>query len=386
VRALLATVLLLALPATASAARVERTCGPLVPSIDCPVPPLTVTAAPGERNALTLSLDGNDIVVRDAGAPPTAGAGCRQAAADTVRCEALVAGQEVTVAAGDGNDGIDAGALRAGQVTLEGGPGNDFVAGGDGRDVIQGGEGADVLLGAGGNDFLTGDRGDALFDDALDGGPGRDTAAYEERTRPLTVDLGDPAPDGSPGEADRLTTIENVVSGSGDTVLRGDDGPNALAGPYGGARVISSVTGRGGDDRLTGGEVDGGPGDDVVSGRRRARCGTGVDRLFDPRLLAPVPPRDCERIDLDGLVVGVRDVRVRRGAVTLTAERTERGRGTIMIRFGRRTAGRVRVPAASGPRRVTIRVRRGRGAPAVWFDPAAYGVPTRGFAFRAAVG
>ncbi|HEX8085312.1 MAG TPA: hypothetical protein VF529_13550 [Solirubrobacteraceae bacterium] len=374
-------VLLLVLAAPASAARVERRCDPLVPAIDCPVAPVTVVAAAGERNVIAISRDGSGVVVRDTGAPPTAGPGCEALAADAVRCAAAGA-VPLTVAAGDGDDAIDARAAGAVlDVALDGGPGADAIAGTPARDVIDGGAGPDVLVGGDGNDFLTGDEGDAVAADTLDGGAGRDTAGYEERTRPLTVDLADPAPDGAPGEGDRLAGIEDVSSGSGDTVLRGDDGPNGLHAPFGNAGVVSRVTGRGGDDNLTGRVVDGGAGDDALSARVRARCGPGTDRMFDPRLLAPPPPRDCERIDLDGLIVDAKTIRVRGATIRLGVERTERGRGTILVRAGRRTIGRLRVPAAAAPRTVAVRLGRGarRGALAVVYDPAATGVPTRGF-------
>jgi hypothetical protein len=144
--------------------------------------------------------------------------------------------------------------------------------------------------------------------------------------------------------------------------------------------VISRVDGRGGDDQLTGGVVDGGPGDDVVSASRRLRCGPGRDRMFDRRLLAPRPPRDCERIDLDGLVVDIGSVRVAGRTVTLAVERTERGRGRILLRAGRRTIGRVRAPAAEGVVDVSLRAtRRVPRAVSVVLDPSKTGVPTRGF-------
>ena len=379
-RTALALALLLALPATAGAARVERRCDPLVPAIDCPVAPLTVTAAAGERNELVLRREGAAVVVVDRATPPTAGPGCEQAATDAVRCP-VDAPFALGVDAGDGADAIDAGAVGAVlDVALEGGAGDDWIAGTPQRDALDGGPGADVLLGGDGNDFLTGDPGDTIAADALDGGPGRDTAGYEDRTRPLTVDLADPAPDGAPGEGDRFSAIENVASGSGDTVLRGDDGPNSLQAPFGNTGVVSRVEGRGGDDGLTGREVDGGPGDDAVSARVRVRCGPGTDRMFDARLLAPAPPRDCERIDLDGLIVDLTTLRATRGAVRFRAELTERRAGVILVRAGRRTVGRRRAPR--GTRTTTIRLRRARGALALVYDPAKVGPQTRGFRLR----
>ncbi|HEX8122629.1 MAG TPA: calcium-binding protein [Solirubrobacteraceae bacterium] len=413
---LLAVAAALAASDAASAAVVERRCGPLVDPIDCRVAPLVVTAAPGEANRLSFSHDGRAVTVRDAGAPPTAGAGCTDAGADAVRCEApLVTSGDplpVTIDTGDGHDVVDAGGLGVAGVLValvveggagddalaigdlrvaspeatpsaDGGPGRDWVAGGAQRDLVEGGAGEDVLLGGGGNDALNGDPGNARAADAIDGGDGLDSAGYEDRSAPLTVDLSDPAPDGSPGESDRLTGIEGVVGGSGDTILRGDGGPNELVAPYGNAGVVSRVTGLGGDDRLTGRTVDGGPGDDVLSARVRLRCGPGRDTVFDPRLLAPRPARDCERMDLDGLVVDAWTARRARGGVLLDVERTERGRGRVLLRAAGRTVARRRAPRTAARQALLLRLRpsapRAPRRLAVVYDPAAPGVPTRGF-------
>jgi hemolysin type calcium-binding protein len=417
----LATAAAAVLADCASAAVVERRCDPLVDPIDCPVAPLVVTAAPGEANRLTFSHDGRAVTVRDAGgAALTAGPGCARSDPDAVRCEApLVSSGDplpVTVDAGDGDDVVDAAGLGTGGVLVavsieggagddalalgdlrvvsaeatpsaDGGPGRDWVAGGAQRDLVEGGTGEDVLLGGAGDDSLNGDPGAARAADVMAGGDGTDTAGYEDRTAPVTVDLADEGPDGSPGEGDRLSDVESVVGGSGDTVLRGDDEANELVAPYGNSGVVSRVIGRGGDDRLTGRSVDGGAGDDVLSARVRIRCGPGRDVVFDPRLLAPRPRRECERMDLDGLIVDAWTARRRAGGVLVDVERTERGRGFVLLRVAGRTVARRRVPRSAAARVLRLplaaaaarALRRERGRAAVVYDPAAPGVPTRGF-------
>jgi uncharacterized protein GlcG (DUF336 family) len=86
---------------------------------------------------------------------------------------------QILVSTGAGDDVVRIAGNVFQPVTLDGGPGNDFlfagggpatISGGDGKDILVGGPAADVLLGDGGSDKLFGLGGD----DVLDGGPGRD--------------------------------------------------------------------------------------------------------------------------------------------------------------------------------------------------------------------
>ncbi|ARJ67778.1 hypothetical protein WV31_20015 [Magnetospirillum sp. ME-1] len=103
---------------------------------------------------------GNDAVFLDDGysASPTGGA----------RLDGIE-----SINAGDGNDVVDLTSNRYsyGDVTIDGGSGNDVLLGNAGNDMIIGGTGNDVLYGASGNDTLLG--GDGA--DTLDGGWGADT-------------------------------------------------------------------------------------------------------------------------------------------------------------------------------------------------------------------
>ena len=94
--------------------------------------------------------------------------------------------------AGDGNDVIDLTSTRFtyGDVTIDGGAGddvlwgnagNDSILGGTGNDNLFGGSGRDTLVGGDGNDTIDGGRGDDLLiggagDDVIFGGAGNDSA------------------------------------------------------------------------------------------------------------------------------------------------------------------------------------------------------------------
>jgi glucose/arabinose dehydrogenase len=180
---------------------------------------------------------------------------------------------------------------------LSGGAGDDMLFGGSGDDTLEGGEDADTLMGGKGSDFasyagsasgvtinlatgiaqggdaagdilrgienligsafadtLTGDENDNIIqpgagDDTVDGGNGNDTVSYAETTQGVVVDLSALTDQATGIEigADDLTSIEDVIGGSGGDVLTGDGGDNVLA------------PGAGDDD------LDGGAGLDTVS-------------------------------------------------------------------------------------------------------------------------
>jgi RTX calcium-binding nonapeptide repeat (4 copies) len=244
---------------------------------------LDVTAAPGETNAITITADtgaNRSAVVRDSGAPITAGTGCAPLDATAVRCAGLSTIDRTVVLLGDGDDtlaispgliatvdGGDGADRITGGGDLSGGAGNDLLVGGP---FLTGGPGDDELHGTPGDDQLYGDAGplggsDAAGNDLIDGGAGHDRTGYEGRTQPVHVDLSDPGPDGGPGEHDTLLGIEDVAGGDGADVLIGDDQSNFLNGSRGDDRI----EGRGGRDFLLGGlgrdTVFGGAGDDSIT-------------------------------------------------------------------------------------------------------------------------
>lgn len=255
------------------------------------------TAAPGERNQITMELTARKTFrFTDTGAPTTGD--CTPDGPHAVVCPEA---RGLTIHAGDGDDVV---VDRSGWLDeADGGPGNDrlegqHLRGGEGDDLLTGTRFEDTLAGGRGRDVLSGGAGDDGLDvsdegeaDAVDGGPGRDRAAYSGRERDARIDLArDRGPDG-----DVLTGIEDAAGGDGDDVLIGDARPNALDGGRGDDRV----EGRGGDDTIDSSsgidDLRGGPGDDRLKAHRTAevRCGPGRDRVSAfigvPRLRA-----DCE--------------------------------------------------------------------------------------------
>ncbi len=148
-------------------------------------------------------------------------------------------------------------------VVINGNNGNDFIAhgagaipakiiGGSGHDTLSGGLGDDTIIGAAGNDRIYGQAGDDLLDgglgdDVIGGGPGSDTVTYADRSRSVSVDLGEGV-GGETGESDQLTSIENIIGGAGNDILRGDSQNNLIRGGPG----DDTITGQSGQDSLYG--------------------------------------------------------------------------------------------------------------------------------------
>jgi Ca2+-binding RTX toxin-like protein len=180
---------------------------------------------------------------------------------DTVDYSARLA--PVIVDPDDNADDGDGTALELDNVASDvegvvGGAGSDRLTASPLGSLLRGGPGGDTVLGLGGGDDLQGEAGDDTLDggagaDELGGGNGSDTAFYASRSAPLSLDLGDPDPDGGAedGAGDALIGLENLVGGSGDDVLIGDSAANI-------------ITGGAGDDLLEGGlggdALVGGPG------------------------------------------------------------------------------------------------------------------------------
>jgi hypothetical protein len=281
---------------------------------------LIYQAAPGERNdvvveVVSVASDPAGTLrqtVTDTGAPVTAGPGCLPVDAHTATCErsfmTRVAVGDLddrvtvrlagpgdrlvgTIDAGAGDDQIVGASIH---YQLLGGGGDDetqtrprrdrfspgdVMFGGPGDDVLRGSYAEDVLDGGGGHDELYGAAGaDRVSDgdldgappalgpdaDLLDGGKGPDTVSYQQRTSSVIVDISDAAPDGEPGEGDRLTGIESIIGGQGADRLVGNERRNALDGQGG----RDDLRGRARRDTFTrgGGTISCGSGPDTVSG------------------------------------------------------------------------------------------------------------------------
>ncbi|MGF1455445.1 MAG: LamG-like jellyroll fold domain-containing protein [Alphaproteobacteria bacterium] len=193
-----------------------------------------------------------------------------------------------------GTTGDDSLTVTAGDGAVFAGAGDDVIIGSDGDDIISGGDGDDVIIGLGGNDELNGGSGDDVVtggagedtafdgdgsdvvetgsgddilvsgtgDDILDGGTGIDTLDLSAAMAGVFVDLdvnssdttGTPSTEGTAAGAlgnDVLLNIDNVIGGSGDDVLFGNNATNVIQGgagndtihPFGGVDVIDGGEG-----------------------------------------------------------------------------------------------------------------------------------------------
>lgn len=135
-----------------------------------------------------------------------------------------------TINGGDGNDSLSAGdgndiiAPWIGNDTIEGGDGNDSVDAHDGDDVIVLGDGADTALGGSGNDTINGGDGndDIIGEDGEDsilGGAGNDNLRGDGGAR-LTRDGNDTVL-GNAGN-------DTIVGGGGRDLLNGGSGADIL--------------------------------------------------------------------------------------------------------------------------------------------------------------
>lgn len=138
---------------------------------------------------------------------------------------------------------------------------DDFLYGDDGNNRLLGEDGDDHLYGRGGHDNLLGGTGDDVFD----GGAGQDAVSYETETQRVVVDLKNPSRNRGEADGDTYVSIERVVGGQANDVLRGDNQDNRLIGLDGDDRLF----GRRGNDVLIGSEgndyINGGAGQDTVS-------------------------------------------------------------------------------------------------------------------------
>ena len=112
---------------------------------------------------------------------------------------------------------------------------NDTLSGNAGVNVITGGDGDDTLAGRAENDTLA-------------GGNGTDTADFSAETVDImaNIDAGTATGAGT----DSLTSIANLIGGSGDDILVGDESVNDLAGGDG----DDELEGAGAGDTLNGGD------------------------------------------------------------------------------------------------------------------------------------
>jgi Ca2+-binding RTX toxin-like protein/methionine-rich copper-binding protein CopC len=156
---------------------------------------------------------------------------------------------------------------------------NGWVNAGDGNDTLIGSVNNDRLEGEGGNDSLFGGNGDDILSggsgtNIIDGGPGVNTVSYQSVASSVNVNLGSTAAQQTTATSiDTLINIDNLIGGSGNDSLTGNQRDNY-------------IQGMGGNDLIVGGEgnniLDGGEGDDTITadnGNNKVVGGAGQDAI-----------------------------------------------------------------------------------------------------------
>lgn len=185
----------------------------------------------------------------------------------------------VTADGGEGDDIIYTGSGRDviwggdGEDWLSGGRGNDRIYGGAGNDSISDGEGKDSIYGGSGNDTIRIAGGDGAA--KIDGGSGIDTLEFDSLTVVIDLKTGKSNVGG-----DTYLNIENIeMQASGNDKLYGNDSANRISALSG----DDFVSARGGNDTVFGGDgddrIDGGSGNDKLYGNDEMYLDLGVDTI-----------------------------------------------------------------------------------------------------------
>ncbi len=172
------------------------------------------------------------------------------------------------------------------------GAGNNLVESRGGNDTIYTGGGNDRIVAGDGNDLIYSFGGSSNFD----GGLGIDTLDFSNWSQGVSIDLALTgaqtvvAVAGLSPSVETIRNIENLVGGSGDNTLSGDDNANVLVcsnagtvyNPFGANTGSNDVlNGRGGNDTLVGGD-----GNDLLTG------GSGADTF-----VFNAPPTNVQAVD-----------------------------------------------------------------------------------------
>jgi Ca2+-binding RTX toxin-like protein len=226
---------------------------------------LEYEAGPAEANRVvaTYALDPTgdyQVTIEDRGAVITTttpvglsgGAGCAAAGLHRVVCHYRRNSiHSADFALGDRNDTFSSQGVDE-DFGLIGGAGDDRLSGGTGSNYFEPGTGTDQVI----------------------GGSGFDRVSYADHTTPVAITVDGQANDGSAGENDSLTAIDEYVGGSGDDTLTGSDAADVLRGGPG----SDLITGAGGDDLLDG-RASGA--DHVIGGAGQDRLAGGEGGLID---------------------------------------------------------------------------------------------------------
>ncbi len=159
-------------------------------------------------------------------------------------------------------------ALIAGIENVTGGAGSDTIFGDTNINVIVGGGGADVITGGAGDDQINGNGGNDRFiatildgNDSYDGGNGTDTLDLSDITGSVNVNLGASLNlGGSIGTigsnraigtqigTDTLSSIENVIGGTGNDIFIAANAPETFSGGLGSDTFVYRSTAAAGNN------------------------------------------------------------------------------------------------------------------------------------------
>jgi Ca2+-binding RTX toxin-like protein len=225
---------------------------------------LNYDAGPGESNRVvaTYALDpaGNfTVTIEDRGAvittttpADTTGTGCTPAGLHRAVCRYRKNSLHWGIfRLGDRNDSFTPRG-EGEEFTIRGGAGDDLLTGGTDLNYFEPGTGTDRVI----------------------GGPVRDSVSYADHSTPVSITVDGQANDGSAGENDSLTGVEEYRGGSGDDTLTGSEGADSLNGGPGADLII----GAGGDDVLDAGVSNA---DHIIGGAGHDRLTAGLGGLVE---------------------------------------------------------------------------------------------------------
>lgn len=149
------------------------------------------------------------------------------------------------------------------------GSGNDIITGNNNNNRINGGAGADIINAGEGDDWVIGQLGDT----SLTGGAGMDTIDLSGESADMSLTLTNGSEDSASISGRQIKGFENIIAGSGNDFLRGNNLNNILNGGAGNDIIIASgadiLIGGAGNDILVADSqtlsIQGGDGIDTVN-------------------------------------------------------------------------------------------------------------------------
>lgn len=251
-------------------------------------------------NDFIVAADGDDIVYAGAGADSVRGDGGND--------RIFGQGGRDTIEGGAGDDFIDGGTssdviygddiagLQTGNDTITGSAGADFILGGRGDDLFYGGSGDDTIFGQEGDDTIFGQSGDDVIDagegddtivwkqdgsDSIDGSDGRDQVEVRGTSGMDSITLGQTGStltvSGGGSTLNLPNAMQDFANGLEDLVINAGNGADLIT--INDVNNVGSIlilaNGQNGNDTITAAgselglarlQLDGGNGDDTLTG------------------------------------------------------------------------------------------------------------------------